>query len=359
MGLQKQKSLLVLARVLGLAAAGVLAVAKCPYTRVMAAVTRDDSPFGDLYVDAKLTPFKIRLPDHVGTLEQSDPAGSSGYRLFAMGDSYMPENRGHEPFPRLLSLKLGEPVFFNSWRPAGPLCLFAGEEPKTGGGAKRVLLLERAERYMTDMARAEPCPRAAPPENAARRGARKAFDMVFKDSEERLRYLLLNSVVTAPLVERWNTELYVRFGILPDLTPVVSTAPPFLFSRLETDPGLASSYYAPHDDALVAAIADNVAAFASRLRAEHGVELVFMPVPNKYTLYHRFARPDDAYNGFLPRLYAQLERRHVRYIDLYHPFLASPKLVYFPTDGHWNGAGVDLALDEAVRAVRDVRARRD
>lgn len=356
--MDKNRRLLLAVRALGLLSAAVLFVAKFPYVRLMEALTVHDTVYGDTYRDVKLAPFRIRLPDPVGPpLLQSVPGTTADYRLFITGDSYLPENRGHEPFVRRLSTALREPVFFASITPSDPACLFRGETPGARTGRGRVVVVERAERYVSRFAAMRPCePTVAPPQGA-RLVAEKLFKQLFEqDTEERLRYFLLNSVLTAPLVEAWNTQLYLRFGILPDLSPVVSKDPPYLFARLETDPALATSFYAEHDDALISAIADGLERTAKTLRDDYGAELIFVPIPNKFTLYHGLAR-NDRYDDYLPRLYKELGRRGIRYVDLYRPFMASKESVYWPTDTHWNGHGAALALDAVVRAVQDARKR--
>ena len=355
MSRDKNRRLLFAVRALGVLSATFLFVAKWPYARVMEALCVDDTVYGDTYRDVKLRPFRIRLPDPVGgPLLQSPPGTTADERLIITGDSYLSENRGHEPFVRLLSAALREPVYFASFTPPGPVCLFRKEAAGTRAGRGRVVVLERAERYLSELAKPETCAPVAEPAQGARLVAQKLFTQIFQDSEERLRYFLLNSKLTAPLVSAWNTELYVRFGVLPSLSPAVSRDPPYLFSRLEVDPALPTSFYFTHDDALISAIADGLERTANTLRSDYGAELLFVPIPNKYTLYHRLVRP-DRYDDFLPRLYKELARRHIRYVDLYTPFLASPESVYWPTDTHWNGHGVALALDATVRAVQDAR----
>jgi hypothetical protein len=51
------------------------------------------------------------------------------------------------------------------------------------------------------------------------------------------------------------------------------------------------------------------------------------------------------YNNFLPRLYKELDKRHVRYVNLYHEFISSTDILYYGTDTHWNKKGVDRALE--------------
>lgn len=358
MVLDKRKVLLGAVYGLGVLSAGVLFVAKCPYVRVMEEVCVDNSAYGNASIDAKLRPFDIRLPAPVGEGAPLTPPGpTDGYRLFLLGDSFLGFNRGHESLAHVLSRSLGESAHITSWSGAGPECLFRRETPGPRAGPRRVVVLERTEWHLTELALTASCPPLPEAAGPVGRRAQKLFDAVFSDSEERLRYLLYNSVLTAPVVEAWNTFLYERFGVLPAGAPIASVSPPYLFSRVETDPNYPSSFYAVHDDALVAAIADNAAKWAERLRSDYGAELILAPVPSRYTLYHRFARPNDAYDEFLPRLYKELARRKVAYVDLYTPLTASSEPAYFPTDVHWNGRGIDVASAAIARAVRSAGER--
>ncbi len=73
----------------------------------------------------------------------------------------------------------------------------------------------------------------------------------------------------------------------------------------------------------------------------------------KDSIYHKFVH-NDVYDNFLPRLCNETERRGVRTIRLYERFVDSKEILYFPTDSHWIGAGVNIALEVATRVLRSI-----
>jgi hypothetical protein len=73
-------------------------------------------------------------------------------------------------------------------------------------------------------------------------------------------------------------------------------------------------------------------------------------MPAKYTVYHGILN-DDPYNQFLPRLYSGLEKRGVRYVNVYDAFMNSRDTLYYRTDSHWNQKGIDLAYALTVEYI--------
>ncbi len=76
-------------------------------------------------------------------------------------------------------------------------------------------------------------------------------------------------------------------------------------------------------------------------------EFLFVPAPNKNTLYPRFmpatgivAETTDA-----QRLFAYLDKRNVPYVDLFTAFRKETSVLYFANDSHWNSQGAALAAD--------------
>ena len=77
-----------------------------------------------------------------------------------------------------------------------------------------------------------------------------------------------------------------------------------------------------------------------------------MPVPNKFTIYgYRITKNkynDATYDGFLPRLYGALERKGVKFVNIYDKFMKSDELIYWQEDTHWNQTGRYKALMELI-----------
>ena len=90
-----------------------------------------------------------------------------------------------------------------------------------------------------------------------------------------------------------------------------------------------------------------------QLQERYNIELIFLPIPNKISIYHNLVT-DRAYNNLLPRIYEGLAQRNVKCIDVYHPFLSAPETLYYSTDTHWNKAGVDYALNASLHYLDSI-----
>ena len=153
-----------------------------------------------------------------------------------------------------------------------------------------------------------------------------------------------------------GTFAFRWFGIISNATPVYSLNHPFLFYVEETT-GQETGYYFPHSDSVIVAIAENLEMMNDALQRHYNAQLVFMPIPNKYTIYHTLVN-SDTYDDFLPRLCGEAERRGVRTIQLFQRFKDSKDILYFPTDSHWNERGMMIALDETLKVLRSLHEER-
>ncbi len=323
---------------------------------LMTAATQDMGKYGDLYRLTRVKMFKTDLPDPVcdetGTID-GDPDTAP---VVMIGDSFLETCRGHDPLPAAVSEKLNQDV----------ATVYAGNEPdyfnpvyfcwKNGmtQDRKRIIVLERTERYILSQYRSRPLLG----EVAFRRMSQKQetgwWDVVrrrwFTKAEMNYSIFFNNCDYLTPFIELWNTYRFKTFGAISDETPVYSLHPPFLFYEEEALPGLPTSFYYPHSDSTVGQIALNISLMSAALKSRYNAELVFMPIPSAYTLYHGFVN-NDPYDNFIPRLCSQLEQRGVRTIRLYDVFRKSGEILFFPTDSHWNAAGARLATDEAVKVI--------
>lgn len=360
-----KRRLLPVVRVLGVLSLLFLLLLKAPPHRVSAALMERLCPihhdYGDEYSVSQVLPFKVPVGAAVGPdLAGGDRSKAGDYRVYTIGDSFFYFHRGHDNFVKSLSERLHEPVFHESWDLVNPSCLFDRDAEKFKDGKKRILLVSVAEKLMSRrFVKLGACPDWMAEQHyhlTPRRALTRAVETVFADRETPMRVFLSHFILTERVSEALNTARFHLFPASMTTEPRYSLDPPFLFSWAETDPDEETSFYRPHPDALVAAVADTVAGVARDVKTRYGAEMVFMPVPNKYTIEHRLVN-QDKYDDYLPRLYAALDKRGVRTVRLYEPFMAAKPPVYYPTDVHWNPRGIEIALDEAVKALRAVPVR--
>jgi hypothetical protein len=343
----------------GVVAAGILVVTK--NEELMNVATAGMYDDGDLYRFAKVLLFKTEIPAPLPEEAPLSAPEEDTAAVIMIGDSFLESRRGHRPLPAMLSERLREPVvpvyagyaveFFD------PVyyCWKVGLDPER----RRIIILERVERYVIptfgtrrDTSEEVFEEMAGEQEETWWGVARRRW---FTEAERNHEVFLTSSDCTAPVVEVWNTFRFLSLGQISGETPVYSLTPPFLFEKEEALPGSVTSFYYPHTDSLVEAVADVIGEMGEILRTRYNAELVFMPVPGSYTLYHGFVCA-DTYDEFLPRLCAAVERRGTRTIPLYRVFRDSDEVLFFPTDTHWNAKGAGLALREILRVVEEVRA---
>ena len=346
------RGLLYIIYVAGILGLAVFVITKNEY--LMSEFTRAMNDNGDLYRFAKARQFKVPFPAEEYPDEDIGLSNLDSIRLFVIGDSFLESCRGHQALPVELSGVLDEPIHVvqagDSVEYFNPMYLF--KKARITKGQPRVVIIERVERYIIDNFSdpLEDDPRIEPLESEP--SAWTAFERRwFTGAERNYEVFLTGSPVTGPLVELWNTACFSVFGRISEMTPVYSLHPPFLFYEEEVSRVKLNSFYAPHPDSSVEEIADYIAAARMTMKKRYNTELIFMAIPNSYTIYHKFIN-NDVYDGYLPRLEAQLKQRGVKTIDLYEKFMDSKEIVYFATDSHWNALGASIARELILKELR-------
>jgi len=345
--MQKDKALRT---VLYLAAILSLAVFIIPKNKALMLLATSGSDIsGDLYRFVKIKDFWAPTPAAVDTSAE-DTGRAAESSIVAIGDSFFSASRGCPRFTTQLSKAIETPIFLtNPGIYEQPFRVI--KRLRDHRDRMKVVLLESVERALeTRFAQpVDPHPPSAPTKRLVQG---KDLDSWFT-TDERYIFLLKNNVATRPIFEALSTAGFHWFGKISSSTPVYSLKPPLLFFEEETGLGAENpSLYTQHSDALVQRMAHNIANLRDGLRSQYGLDMVFMPIPNKLTIYGKFADATTPYDNFLPRLLDALEHQGVKTIRLYEAFRASPELLYFASDTHWNCRGIDLA----VRLVKAQKA---
>jgi hypothetical protein len=350
--IKKEKILLTATYAAGILAAAVFIITKTE--SLMYAATQHMFDDGDLYRFAKVLDFKTPIPPIEEILP--DEMELDEHDIFMVGDSFLDESRGYAPLWKQISQRMNTTVHpqESGNTPEDFNLLYYCKANGISKRVKRKIILERVERYIvSDFAEEfddNPKIEASAPASEFSTFVDEITSRWFTNTEYNYEVFFSSSNVMTPLVELWNTAKFHLLNSISDKTPTYALAPPFLFYHEETARGSVTSFYYPHTDTLINAIADNIEMLNNGLFERCNLELVFMPVPNSYTLYHKFVN-DDAYDNFLPRLCNEVERRGVKTIRLYERFAASNDILYFPTDSHWNERGLKIAVDEAVKVL--------
>ena len=309
--------------------------------------------YGELYYLNYISQFKEELPTPVRKYRFSEkhPEPSEA-NILIFGDSFLDMSR-QVTLPERLSDSLRLNVFFHRFvfpQRANPFCVLYdyGIQPAD----KKIVIYQTVERNIP-MKFEKPyddslCTEAG---NESRSALENVALKVFpENTEEMYKQFLKRSIFTTDLYALNSQIKFDLFGYISSQTPVykVSNTPwLFFYRQLGDEPG---SFYYNYSEEQIERYCDNIAFLANQLKEKMNMQMIFLPVPNKYTIYHSVVN-DDPYNEFLPRLYSGLSERNVPYVDLYNEFMSADDTLYYGTDTHWNKKGVDIALKELVEKL--------
>ena len=262
------------------------------------------------------------------------------------GDSFGFVNAEQLPFWQRLSRGLGKPVFsiydnrrLKIWENPYRFLDDIGPPARDDG----LVILELVERNIPGYF-GQPIRKTAwTPNPSTWKSFRENF---FQETADRTLFLVKNNLLTVPFVTAWNTALFrITHRISPE-TPLYSVAPPMLFYREEV-----AMFQTKHSDQEISAVADHIALFGQTVREQSRRGFLFIPVPNKITLYSQLATAQP-YDDFLPRLCHALDARGVATVKLMPRFTTPNELLFWPSDTHWNGKGISIATDETIRSLQ-------
>jgi hypothetical protein len=265
--------------------------------------------------------------------------------IIVFGDSFFDFAR-MKTFPEKLSDSLNKKVFYARYD--YPLRHFA--ENGFQNHKARVLIYESAERYIPTRF-FKPHEINPPGDNRSkiRKTAAQIRDKIFlPDDEVRYDLFLTRSYLTYDIYSLIATFKFDAFGYIPSTTPKYSLKEkdPWLFYVEEVNDKETSFYY-QFSQEQIDTYCDNIADLANKLKKLYKLDMIFMAIPSKYTIYHKFLN-NDAYNNFLPSLYKGLEKRGIKIVKLYEDYVNSEEVLYYGTDTHWNEKGLNIALLKTI-----------
>ena len=302
--------------------------------------SESNSIYGDLYNMNFVDYFKI--PIHKGTIKFSQKGNINeldSSKVILFGDSFFYRTAStslfHERLQNLINLKT---YFSEADEPLKELAKLGVNTSK-----KRLLVFEIVERRVAEFFISE----HKLEDNA---GFIKSLKGSFFNSvETKYNYLLQKSILTNYFYENIISLKFNCFKYISDLTPVYSLNPPWLFYYKDVNDKPTSFYY-NFSQKEIELICEKILDFGNKIKEKYNMELVIVPIPNKYSIYHKLIN-NDAYNNFLPLLYSGLNKVKVPCIELYQDFITSEKTLYYSTDTHWNDEGEKIALQKLSQYI--------
>jgi hypothetical protein len=205
---------------------------------------------------------------------------------------------------------------------------------------RRILILESVER--TSLERTGTYLAAA---GASSNRLNALAFRVLKNND--VEYFFKNNEVTHPVFKWLKNARFEWFGVIDRAIGAYTLHPDMLF--YQRDMQFAAE---PKPDAVLDAAADRVARLAETLRRQYDLDLLYVVIPDKYSVYRDYLPHESRYDLYVPRLVARLLSRGVHAVDLYAAFMekrrSSNEQLYFVTDTHYTAAGKAILVDACL-----------
>jgi hypothetical protein len=308
----------------------------------------DKTKYGELYYFSMIRNFREEgLPPSRLKFEYSPKHASvKDCDILTFGDSYFEFSR-HKQFPERLADDFHKKVHYvNDDFPLDYL-----DKNNYHDTVPKLVIFERVERYIPVAFEKPHTWHPIQIETSSKFD--KAFTYVrkkifYEKGEELYDAMLKRSYLTTAVYSLIATVKFDLFGYISKKTPVYKNNGSYswLFYHDEVNDKRTSFYY-KFSQEQIDSICNNMADLSLKLKDNYNMQLVYLPLPAKYTLYHSILN-NDAYNNFLPRLFAGLDKRGVKYVQVYDDFKNSQDTLYYRTDEHWRQIGIDLAYKKTL-----------
>ena len=352
----KQKALRV-----GLYAFGTLALlvfVGVYYRSFMEVTTVTSRDYGGSYLEAQVNRFKFAIPPTPEPIRQAPVPFSTepgrpapAHDVYVTGDSFFWIRMGYLDFTTQLAERLGQPVYYLGHYLRNPLRLT--EEANLDADTPKVVVLGMMEWLLVGQLSDGYNPNPQVDRSAEApwvAWAKQVRRELFLEEEQKYAYFLRNNYVSFGLTALVRSFLFEQFGLIDDYTPVYSKEPPVLFIEPTVAPDALSSSFYHRSDSLIETIAGHAAVLRDTLAARYNAHMVFVPVPNKVTVYGELVegQPDTT---FFPRLYEALGKRDIPTVRLFEAFNRHDGWLYYRSDHHWNQQGMSIALDSVATMI--------
>ena len=312
----------------------------------------DKTKYGELYYFSQVLQYREKgLPPVKEKYQFSqDQASVDEAEIFVFGDSFFDIARGTQ-IPEMIKEVSGKKVHYVYKE--GPLEYFARNNFKNE--KPRLLIYGRVERYIPYEFNT-PHEAIYIPDNRSdfRKLAAGIKDKIFYSrTEELYDAMMKKSYLTSGIYSVISTIKFNLFGYISNLTPVhfIRKGTPWLFYHDQVN-GENTSFYYKHSDEDIIRYCNNIKDLEKKLSDYYNIQLFFLPIPAKYTLYHKFIN-DDKYNNLLPMLYDELENRDIKFVRLYDDFMNSEEVLYYGTDSHWKKTGMDMTVNKIIDFLKN------
>ncbi|MCU0373028.1 MAG: hypothetical protein MUE56_07270 [Ignavibacteria bacterium] len=302
---------------------------------------------GDLYRFCRVEYFREEFPyvDNPGSKFMPDSAD-----IFVFGDSFFNTMMDTVNVPMAIRNITGKEVFnsldYNGIVFNNPLGFY--KKFKIKAKHRRILILESAERYSYISALKSYLKESENYDFFYYKSIIKR-NIMLGDTE----YWLSNSVFTEKLINFKSGFYFNNFGIIAPEISDYSVSPKFLFFSEEVN-----FNKMPKPEEEINRISDNVNKLAEILDRDYNMSLIYMIIPNKFTIYGQYADSEYVYDNYIPEVYSRLNA-NTNAINLHEIYSKIKEdnpadYLYFSSDTHFNLRGREIAINEIIKKINKI-----
>jgi len=302
---------------------------------------------GDLYRFCKVDYFSEEFPyvDNPGSKFMPDSAD-----IFVFGDSFFNTMMDTVNVPMAIRNITGKNVFnsldYNGIVFNNPLGFY--KKFKIKAKHRRILILESAERY-SYLSALKSYLKESENYDFFYYKSIITRNIMLGDTE----YWLSNSVFTEKFIDLKSSFYFNNFGVISPEISDYSKSPKFLFYSEEVN---FNKKQKPEEE--IKQIADNVNKLADILDRNYNMSLIYIIIPNKYTLYGKYADENYIYDNYIPEVYSRLNS-NTNAINLYEIYSKIKEeypddFLYFTSDTHFNLRGREIAINEIIKRINKI-----
>ena len=178
--------------------------------------------------------------------------------------------------------------------------------------------------------------------------------IVLNNDNKDYDYFFRRNVVTYPIT-KWIANL--RFKLLGEIDHQIgaySLPSKMLFYTADL-----SFSFAEKPEGILRSMAHALTEFSHKLKQEYNIDLVYVIIPNKYSIYNDLANKSYFYDNYIPRITEKLRTKGMHVIDLYSIYMNyrktdDSKLLYFRSDTHFTPLGKELLRDAVLKELKNL-----
>ena len=311
----------------------------------------ENMKYGELYYFGQVKHFREDLPpyssdrkyrftDRHPDLQEAD--------IISFGDSFLDFSR-LMTFPEQLGIMMDKKVHYA--REDLPLDYL--KEHNYKADRPRILIYESVEYYIPIKFKQTHEDNYVPDDRSfLRRSLANSRDFIFSENAEKnYSTLLSKSYFSSAIYTAISTFKFNEMGYITSLTPEYSLEydRPWLFYGEHIDAPMIGFDY-NHSQAEIDTLCNRIADLSAKLKKLYDIQMVFLPIPAKYTICHHLIN-NKPYTNFLQKIYKGLELRNIPVVKLYKDYSSSDVTLYYGTDTHWTEPGMNIALRRTIELL--------